>query len=62
VVQIGGFMRKVKKGQRYLEYGTGHRPFTITSVYGHNAKTDRGTVISVSRLAVAKYYELLLDK
>lgn len=55
-------MRKVKRGQSYLEYGPGHRPFKIVSVYGHKAKTDRGTVISVSRLAVAKYYELLLDK
>lgn len=52
-------MRKVKRGQKYLEYGPGHKPFTITRVYGYNAKTSRGTVISVSRLAIAKYYELL---
>lgn len=52
-------MRKVKKGQIYREYGPGHKPFMIISVYGHNAKTDRGTVVSVSRLTVSKYYKQL---
>lgn len=52
-------LRKVCRNQRYVEYGPGHKPFGIKSVYGNKAKTTRGTEISLSRLAVARYYKAL---
>lgn len=52
-------MRKVSKGQRYIEYGNGHREFVVVRVVGHNTYTNRGTVISTSRLMTCRYYKLL---
>jgi len=52
-------MRKVKAGMCFREYGS-YKPFKIVSVHGGlfaHVKTDRGTIISLSRLTSTKYYK-----
>jgi hypothetical protein len=55
-------MRKVKKGQRYVEYGRKDRGgFTIESVSPKSgfATTVMGTKIRISRLASTRWYGLV---
>lgn len=49
-------LRKIRRGDRFVECGPGHTPFKIVSVYGRKAKTSKGTTIAVSRLSVMRYY------
>jgi hypothetical protein len=52
-------MRKVTKGQRYVEYGFDKKPFTVTKVSGPHVMTTRDTTIKTSRFLTSKYYKLL---
>ena len=55
-------MRKVKKGQIYMECGKDGRPeFMIEHIrHSHgDAETSQGTFIQLSRLASTKWYKLI---